>query len=85
MKIDLKRMVIITGSLTISLVLINGAYLLGYITKPTSLTNALFMAISDIIIFLNFDTIGKYTKSKDNTPEAIHWKYYLLKKIMTLK
>ena len=71
MKIDLKRMVI-TGSLSISLVLINEAYLLGYITKPTSLTNALFMVISDIIIFLNFDTIGKYTKSKDNTPEAIH-------------
>ena len=72
MKIDLKRMVIITGSLSISLVLINEAYLLGYITKPTSLTNALFIPISYIIIFLNFHTIGKCKKSKDNTPEAIH-------------
>ena len=72
MKIDLKRMVIMIGLLDITLVVINWTYLLGYITKITSLSNGIFMAISDIIIFFNFDTITKYTKTKENTTEAIH-------------
>ena len=85
MKINSNRIAIMIGLLDIALVIINWTYLLGYVTKITSLSNGVFMSISDIIIFFNFDTIRKYEKSKENTIEAIHWKYYLLKKIMILK
>ena len=73
MKINSNRIAIMIGLLDIALVIINWTYLLGYVTKITSLSNGVFMSISDIIIFFNFDTIRKYEKSKENTIEAIHW------------
>ena len=72
MKINSNRIAIMIGLLDIALVIINWTYLLGYVTKITALSNGVFMSISDIIIFFNFDTIRKYEKSKENTIEAIH-------------
>ena len=72
MKINSNRIAIMIGLLDIALVIINWTYLLGYVTKITALSNGVFMSISDIIIFFNFDSIRKYEKSKENTIEAIH-------------
>ena len=62
---------------------------LGYNYIWTAFNGYLYISVTDTLLLISFFVIDKYLtdnkKLKKALNEAIHWKYYLLKKIMTLK